>query len=456
MKLHQALNVSRGDVVAFVGAGGKTSGLFLLAQELVALGWRVLATTTTRMARAQLTDIPAVLHIETAPQDISATLEAERFVFLYSAFEGEKVRGAAPEQIPYLLDTLNADALLIEADGARGLALKAPYPHEPVIPSETSLVVPLVSLAALGKPLTDEFVYNPQAIQVRYGFGSGERIKSAWIAQVLRDETLMLKGLPPQARVIALLNQVPPNTYLRGRARLIAQLALKGMPQAPRPTRLNAVAIGDLHAPANPIHEVQRHVGAVVLAAGLSSRMGSMKVLLSWQDGKTILEHILLQLIAAKPDHICVVTGHMADAVRAIAAPLGVQVVHNPDYQQGEMLSSVKVGLSQLPAHLAAAMIVLGDQPRIQVRTVQQVMSAYAEGVGDIIAPSYQMRRGHPILIDRRYWRELLDLPPNGAPRDVINKYAANIGYVNVNTDSILTDVDTPQAYQEERRRAGL
>jgi len=98
----------------------------------------------------------------------------------------------------------------------------------------------------------------------------------------------------------------------------------------------------------------------------------------------------------------------------------------------------------------------LGDQPSLQARTIHQVLTAYAEGQGEIVAPSYQMRRGHPILIDRRYWSEILALPAEGAPRDVIERHKDRIAYVNVHSDSILRDVDTPEAYRDERRRAGL
>jgi molybdenum cofactor cytidylyltransferase len=83
-------------------------------------------------------------------------------------------------------------------------------------------------------------------------------------------------------------------------------------------------------------------------------------------------------------------------------------------------------------------------------------MLAYAEGKGDIVAPSYEMQRGHPILIDRRYWNDILNLPRGGAPRDVINAHSDHIHYVNVDTDSVLHDVDTPQDYADERWRAGL
>jgi molybdenum cofactor cytidylyltransferase len=120
------------------------------------------------------------------------------------------------------------------------------------------------------------------------------------------------------------------------------------------------------------------------------------------------------------------------------------------------MLSSLKAGLAAMPTHVAGALIVLGDQPRIQARVVSQVLTAYAEGVGDIVAPSYNMQRGHPILIDRRYWPEIMALPEDGSLREILNRYQDRIGYVNVDTDSILGDVDTPDEYREERRRAGL
>ena len=90
-----------------------------------------------------------------------------------------------------MLDSVDSDVLLIEADGASGLPLKAPFEHEPVIPLETSLVVPIASLSVLGKELNDEHVYNAQAIIDRYGFNEGQRVKSPWVAQVLRDEELV-------------------------------------------------------------------------------------------------------------------------------------------------------------------------------------------------------------------------------------------------------------------------
>jgi molybdenum cofactor cytidylyltransferase len=202
--------------------------------------------------------------------------------------------------------------------------------------------------------------------------------------------------------------------------------------------------------------EAGRTVGGVVLAAGLSSRMGQPKVLLPWENDRTILEHILLQLRAAGVSEIVVVTGRAADEVRQTAERAGAAVVHNADYQTGEMLSSLKVGVKALPEQVTAALVVLGDQPRIQPETVRAVVDTYADNKGKIIAPSYQMRRGHPILIDRRYWGELLALSADGALRDLLNAHSGEIAYVLVDNDSVLHDIDTPDEYQQERRKAGL
>lgn len=448
MKLQKAFDVVPGDVVALVGAGGKTSTLIAMGHELAAAGLRVLATTTTRIGAEQLGLMPYSASIDDGVRHLSLALGENRFVFLHGDIRGNKVHGPPLEWIPRLLDSVDSDVILIEADGSRGLPLKAPKPHEPVIPPETTLVIPMASLSVLGQPLDEGHVYNASAIDERYGFVIGNRVKSPWVAQVIRDETLGLKGIPPTARVIAFLNHSARQGYGRARARLIAQFIL-------RSERIQGVALGSARA-ADPICEVQRHVGAVVLAAGMSRRMGQPKVLLPWSTGKTIIEHILDQLVLARVPHIRVVTGHRAGEVRNRVIGAGAETTHNEHYADGEMLSSVKAGLRAMPAHMSAALIVLGDQPRIQPKIVAQILTAYAEGAGDIVAPSYQMRRGHPILIDRRYWGEILALPEGGAPRDVIDRYQDRIAYVTVDTDSVLQDMDTPEAYRQERRLAGL
>lgn len=452
MRLADALRVQRGDMVGFVGAGGKTSALFRLAHELHAEGWRVIGTTTTRLARHEILNAPCALAVAagTSPAAVRERLDQHGFIFLYSHEDvrRDKVIGLAPEAISRLVDAVDSDVLLIEADGARRLPLKAPRSNEPALPADVSLVVPVAGIDALGQPLDAEHVFNAEHIIERYGFPEGEPLLPPWMALTLRDPELGLRGVPETARVVALLNKVPLNGHERARARLVAQIVL-------RSTRIGAVALGAMQSPADPIHEVQQRVAAVVLAAGQSRRMGRSKPLLPWSDGQTVIEAIVRRLLIFRLAEIVVVTGYQGDAVRRALEHLPVTFVENENYATGEMISSVQVGINALPETTAGALVVLGDQPMLDSRVVGDVLTAYGEGHGTIIAPVYRGERGHPVLFDRRFWPELLALE-RGAPRDVIRRYPDDLALVEASNDSILTDIDTPEQYHRARILAGL
>ncbi len=453
MLLREALRVQRGDVVSFVGAGGKTAALFRLAAELRAEGWRVLATTTTRVAQYEIAQAPAAIEMTgtVSSEHIRAQLSEHGFVFLYASGDARnehKVVGLAPATIGGLIDAVNSDALLIEADGARRLPFKVPRAHEPVIPRETTLVVPVAGVDALGQPLDEAHVYNAAELCDRYGFVEGERLIPPWMAVALRDPELGLRGVPDGARVCVLLNKTPGDGHLHRRARRVAQLVL-------RSARIEAVALGAMESRREPVFELQRRVGAIVLAAGESARMGRSKPLLPWDRGQTVIEAIVARLVALRLAEIVVVTGHRAAEVGRAVGHLPVRVVHNPEFQEGEMLSSLQAGLRALPDDTAACLVVMGDQPALNVRLVDRVLLAYAQGRGEIVAPVYEGRRGHPVLFDRRYWPELLALE-SGAPRDVIARYPDAPHLVPADDDSILRDIDTPEQYRRERRLAGL
>jgi molybdenum cofactor cytidylyltransferase len=449
MRLRDALRVQRGDVVAFVGAGGKTSALFRLAEELRAEDWRVLATTTS-LASDEIGRAPLAARLtpDVTLKMIREWLNEHGFVLLYSYEDAEQreIAGLHPGAITELVDSVNSDVLLIEADGACHLPLKAPYEHEPVIPADASLVVPVAGIDVLGQPLDENHVYNAARIQARYGYPEGAEILPAWVAVTIRDPQLGLRGVPDSARVVALLNKVPANGYYRRRARRVAQLVLHS-------PRIEAVALGAVQMD-EPVFELQKRVAAVVLAAGLSTRMGQSKALLAW-DGRTVIEAIVARLLAARLSEIVVVSGYRGDDVTRVLAKLPVQIVHNPAYAQGEMLSSLQVGLRALSDSAAACLVVMGDQPSLDGRVVERVLAAYVEDRGEIVVPVYHGARGHPVLIDRRFWPELLALE-SGAPRDVIGRYPEQTALVDVNTDSILRDIDTPEQYRRERFLAGL
>lgn len=444
MKLVDALAVKRGDVVAFVGSGGKTRTIVRLASELMARGWRVLVTTTTRIAFDELALFNASCSHETTGSALALLLDEGRSVFWYSRIAGEKVYGISVEGVTELLRDAHADVLLIEADGSRRLPIKAPYSHEPVVPDETTLLVNVVGYSALGKPLDDDHVYHAQGLAKRAGVAYGSRVNEGVIAAALMAGAADFAR--PERRFVGLLNAVTAREPDREIALQIARLTLGD-------ESVERVVLGSSGEEDQVVYEVQRRVSAIVLAAGQSTRMGLQKLLLPWREGETVVEHVIRTTRAGGIDDILVITGADSEVVSQRARAKGALPLHNPNFAGGEMLSSLQTGLrAALNGNAAAALIVLGDQPSMRSDVIHRILDAYAQGRGTIIAPSHEMRRGHPILIDRMYWGELLDLPLGSAPRDVINRHADQIGYVEAD-DSVLRDIDTPEAYADERRR---
>ena len=448
MKLQRAFEVVRGDVVAFIGAGGKTSLMVGLGYELAEAGWRVLATTTTQLSQDQLGLFPCAMSSRADAPAISQALNDYQFVLLHDQVYGGRVYGPTVEWTRQLLDSVDSDILLVEADDAAGLPFKAPTADEPQVPLETSLVVSVASLSAVGAPLDSEHIYNPQAMIDRFGFVSNSPVKSPWLAQVLRDDELGLRGVPEDARVVVYLNQTPERGFLRGRARMIARLSLQS-------ERISAVSLGEVRG-VEPVYELQRAVGALVLAAGDSSRRADNIMLRQRDKGKTALAQVTEKLMRARFDHIRVISGYCAGDVRAEATRLGLKAVHNRSYVSGGLISSIKTGLRALPAHVSAALIVPGDQADIQPRVIYHVLSAYARGDGEFIVSRYHNHIGYPILIGRRHWPEILKMPRQCELSQIIEHFKPEVAYLDFDRDGILRDPERATQYNAIRDRAGL
>jgi molybdenum cofactor cytidylyltransferase len=178
--------------------------------------------------------------------------------------------------------------------------------------------------------------------------------------------------------------------------------------------------------------------------------MGRLKQLLPYGE-HTVIEQIVSELLASRVDEVLVVTGHERRAVEATLARWPIRTVFNPSYADGEMLSSVQVGLRALAVESRAALLAVGDMPAIERGVVAQLIQAHRTAGDDFVyIPSYQMRAGHPVLVPRSYWRAILSLSPADNLRSVLRAENTCVHWVLVDTPSVLQDMDTPADYERE------
>ena len=176
--------------------------------------------------------------------------------------------------------------------------------------------------------------------------------------------------------------------------------------------------------------------------------MGEPKQLLPFGDS-TIVETVVDSMLSAKLDEVIVVVGHCAAQIQAQLGTRHVKTVFNPDYREG-MLTSAQAGIRALEKSDAFALMLV-DQPFITSELINQVVDAYTQTDKNIAVPSYNYKRGHPVIFHQRYAGEILALgAESGGVRTLFKKHDDDIHYVPVDTDRVLRDID----YREDYERA--
>ena len=189
-------------------------------------------------------------------------------------------------------------------------------------------------------------------------------------------------------------------------------------------------------------------ISAIILAAGLSTRMGKQKMLLPWGE-TTVIGKVISTLLDAGIHKPCVVTGGNREELASKLSEVDVQFVVNNNFTNGEMITSLQVGLRTLGAEVDATLVVLGDQPQIEVSIVKKIVARYETTNNPIIVPSYKMHRGHPWVIGKTYWEEIQLLQPPATLRDFLNRHDEIIDYIIVDSPSVLLDLDTQNDYSQ-------
>ncbi|NTU84696.1 MAG: nucleotidyltransferase family protein [Chloroflexales bacterium] len=190
----------------------------------------------------------------------------------------------------------------------------------------------------------------------------------------------------------------------------------------------------------------------VLLAAGMSLRMGRPKQLLPWR-GRPLVRHIAEVALASRLAGLVIVLGAGAQEARAALVGLSgpVETVQCDDYAAGQA-ASLRCGLAALPAAATAAVVLLVDQPLVGAPLVDHLIVVYEADPGALaVVPRYQGRRGNPVLLAAGLFADLRALEGDMGARAVLERHAAAVCWLDIEDPAVVADADTPEAYASLR-----
>jgi molybdenum cofactor cytidylyltransferase len=200
------LGIGARELVAIVGAGGKSTLLLGLGRHHAEAGRSVVMTTTTKMGADQL---PTWAVPCRTVAEVSAAVASREPAFLFTDIDSSKIVGASANLVDVIFALDEVDYVFAEADGAAGQSLKAPADHEPVIPLATTVVIVVASLAAIGGRIVD-VTHRPERVAALLGCGEDHVLEPDDLALVLSHPRGGLWHVSETARVIVVLTGAGP------------------------------------------------------------------------------------------------------------------------------------------------------------------------------------------------------------------------------------------------------
>lgn len=191
-------------------------------------------------------------------------------------------------------------------------------------------------------------------------------------------------------------------------------------------------------------------VFGLVLAAGMSSRLGRPKQLLEL-DGKPLVTHVVERALDADLDGVVVITGSHASEVELELRGLPIYRVFHPQFAEGQG-SSLAAGIRALPSSVGAVVVLLADMPGIRSRDVTAVVHTWQRNHAPAVVARYGTGRGHPVLFDRSVFAELRSLEGDTGGREILQNMGDLVVEVPVDRDAPPQDVDTDEDWRHLQR----
>ncbi len=194
-------------------------------------------------------------------------------------------------------------------------------------------------------------------------------------------------------------------------------------------------------------------IAGLILAASQGKRLGAVKPLMP-ADHAVLLDRVVKQFRKAKLDDLIVVLGHEARQIVQRIPLNGIKIIINSEHRIG-LSSSIQRGLAHVSSRFKAVMIVSGSMALVTTQTVDTLIAEYNASKKGIVVPVHQGQHGHPVLIDMKYLEALLELRGDVGARSVIDSNASDVHEVPIDSDEVLIDIDSREAWEKVRSRLG-
>ena len=436
---------------SIVGAGGKTTLLYLLGNHLLEAGFNVLLTTTTMVYYPDSDE-----NINNLTFWGSKIIESEFMQEFKQGFEQDKrkIKGFEKEEMERFVRSgqfNDFDFVLIEADGAKRMPIKAPKENEPVVIDFSDIVLGVVGLDSLGKAINEENTHRPAELIKIFNKDLGDIINENDIKNLVLSENGLFKNSPDFAKKILVLNKADSVERLKSGKKIIDLLDNK----------IDYLVISSLKK--GKIHKLVNmwpKISIVVFAAGEGIRMGVEKLMLEI-DGNSILDRVLntIELLESVETTKSLVTTetilvYSADRVRELAEKHKIDIlIKNSEPEKG-MSSSLKLAVGKTSPDSDAFMFFMGDQPFISKKTIEKLIGKWLEDNSRIVVPCFAGKKGNPVIFPSNFRKQLMEVTGDKGGREIINLNFNKINFVEIEESFEGYDIDDPATY--EKYKGGL
>jgi molybdenum cofactor cytidylyltransferase len=433
--------------VTVYGAGGKTSVMETLTRELTAQGKKVIQTTTTKIFRPD--DLPSIIG-----EDLAAVTESLREALRESPavalgaklLPDNKLSGVDPVWPASFLEKQIADYIIVEADGSARKPIKGYASYEPVFPTRSDTLIPVLGIEAIGRPVNPENVHRSEAFCQLTGAKPDEPLDVSHFIKSLQYMIGLGLASSPGTPIIPLINKIDRVSGVG----LIREIA-EGLQDT-----VGCLLFTSLKDE-NPVRFVHQGgdggngfgVSVVVLAAGGSVRMGRSKLSLELK-GKTLLEHAMQPIRETGFKDVVVVFSEENEKLSDLV-PREYRVEINRHSREG-ISTSLKIGMAAVDPRSQGILFALGDQPFVGMEVYEKLIQYHRQHLTLLTWPVYEGKRGNPVLFDRRLWPELMKVGGDEGGKQIIARTSPeDIGRVEVTGAGVLIDIDTPDEYEKYR-----